>query len=347
MVIADGRSKASFVLTDPTQHKDRASLWNAQPWDKPGTVEKTKHDSSAYHDGCPTLAPLIFSQVSPGVQHEIASYQERRDLASPFDELVFYWTKVASGDLIEQTKTHSSNTAYFLLKHIAQNWTNQLELINTTIAKGEYFSDDYQAKIDNTLTGSQWKTDLLKVNEVTKDINYMRRQMNHFWRAMILNLDRLGIQLGSEQVDDKLSLALRGAQKDFLALNARLVPLQQRVESLGSIGNDLANLRAAFKGIYDGEFGLRLSLFASIVFPLTLVASILSMGGDFAAGERSFWIFWASSIPFTILFGMLLIYGKRPDRAIRDLRELLGVQTEQRSKNLSPKKSPKSRNITW
>ncbi|KAH8655502.1 hypothetical protein BX600DRAFT_69427 [Xylariales sp. PMI_506] len=349
MEIVDLEPKLSLILQDPTVYKDRASLWGAPTWETPESVRAIQHNSRSYHDGCPTLAPLLFSQASTGAQHEIAKFQTHRDLACPFDELVFYWTKVASKELIQETNQQSSNTSYYLLKHIAQHWTNQLELINCTVAKGEYFSDDYQAKIDDTLTWSQWKIDLLNVTNITKDINYMRRQMNHFWRAMVLNLDRIGIQLGCEQVDEKLPLALRGAQKDFLTLNSRLRPLHARVESLGSIANDLANLRAAFKGIYDGEFGLRLSLFASIVFPLTLIASIMSMGDDFSPGKQRFWIFWAASIPFVILFAVLLVYGKRPDMAIRDLGHLMGVRPVHRSTMFHSKQDSrnKHRQRSW
>ena len=325
-MVDPGMSSASnhhgldLILQDPQRHKDRASLWNARPWEESESVKDTEHKSQPYHDGCPTLAPLLFSQISPGAQDQMEAFHRQRDLTSPLDELVFYWTKIASADLIAQTNAHSSNTSYYLLKHIAQNWTSLLELINCTVAKGEYFSDDYQAKIDDTLSGQQWKADLIKVNAIAKDINYMRRQMNHFWRATLMNLERLGVQLGCEQISPHLPIALQGAQKDFLTINTRLAPLRQRTENLTAIANDLANLRAAFKGIHDGEFSLRLGILASVVFPLTLFAAIFSMGENFLPGKRDFWVFWVSSVPFVGIFAIGLIYGRRPDRILGDVR---------------------------
>ncbi|KAF2259422.1 hypothetical protein CC78DRAFT_621077 [Lojkania enalia] len=312
-----------YILQDPKEYPDRARLWKADTWDQPGIVHAIEHNSWAYHDGCPTLAPLLFSQVNSRAQDRMQKFRTQRDLASPLDELVFYWVKVASSDLIKEAWKDSSNVAYYLLKYIAQHWTNQLELINCTVAKGEYFSDDYQANIDDKLSGSQWKADLVKVNDITRDINYMRRQMNHFWRAMVLNLERLGIQLGCETVDESLSQTLRGAQKDFLTINARLAPLRERVEALNTIANDLSNLRAAFKGLHDGDLSLRLSVFAAIVFPFTMVASILSMGENFLPGKKQFWIFWASSVPFVFVFAILLVYGRRPDRIFSDLKRFV------------------------
>lgn len=72
------------------------------------------------------------------------------------------------------------------------------------------------------------KADLIQVNHITKDINEMRGQMNHFWRVMVLNVERLGIQIGCEEVDTNLSLAIQGAQKDFVTIHTRMQPLRER-----------------------------------------------------------------------------------------------------------------------
>jgi Mg2+ and Co2+ transporter CorA len=325
----DSVSKASLetclILQDPRKHLDRASLWASQEWNKwnkGSSLKQTPHRSWPYHNGCSTLAPLMFSQVGIVAQEDnVQSLRNRRNLVSALDEMVFYWTKVASEDLIKQTNEKSSNAAYYLLKHVAQHWVHQLELMNTTIAKAEWFSDDYQAKIDGELSRQKWKDDLLKVNEIAKDINYMRRHLNHFWRAMFLNLERLGVQLGSECVDGAASLALRGAQKDFLTIHTRMQPMRNRAEALNSVSNDLANLRAAFRGVYDGEFGLRLSLFASIFFSLSLLASIFSMGDDYRPGKNHFWMFWAIGPPICVLLALGLIYGTQPWKVGNDLWE--------------------------
>jgi hypothetical protein len=324
-----------YILQDPVKYPDRATLWNAHDWNTEEQVKAVEHKSKSYHDGCPTLARLSFS--NPTSVTEAQKFKAKRDLTSPLDEMVFYWTHVAPKNLIEEAKSKSSNASYYLLKHIAQHWIHQLELINCTVAKGEYLSDDYQATIDDNLSQHQWKADLIKVNDITKDINYMRRQMNHFWRAIVMNLERLGIQLGCEAVDESASLAINGAQKDFLTINYRMQPLRERAEALTAIANDLANLRAAFRGVHDSEFGLRLSLFASIVFPLTMVAAILSMGDDFLPGKGKFWIFWATSLPATALFALVLVYGRRPYRIFKDIKEYVGIRRERGGKKNSEK----------
>lgn len=335
---------STYILKDPTVYKDRADLWNSHRWNTENDVEAKRHTSFNYHDGCPTLAQVLFSHINDEAQHQMMHFSEQRDLASPLDEQVFYWTKIASKNLVQKTIKQSSNSAYYLLKHVAQHWTNQLELINCTVARGEYLSDDYQATIDDNLSQQQWKADLIQVNLITKDLNYMRRQMNHFWRAMILNLERLGVQLGCEGVDKDLPLAIRDAQKDFLTIHARMQPLRERGESLAAISNDLANLRAAFRGVKDGEFGLRLSLFASIVFPFTLVAGIFSMNDVYLPGANSFWKLWAVSLPLVAVFSLVLVYGRHPYRVLSDAKAY-GEALRRRSKG-NPDRSPATSDTT-
>ena len=299
-----------LILKTPGRYDNRGLLWKAQGWKESDPLKPVPHQSWPYHNGCPTLAPLVFSQVGIGAKEtNIRNFRTRRNLNSAMDEMVFYWTKLATPELLKETQEKSSNAAFYLLKHVAQHWVNQLEITNTTISKAEWFSDDYQADIDNNLSRQKWKTDLVKINMIAKDINYMRRHLNHFWRAMYLNLERLGVQLGSECVDESASLAIKGAQKDFITIHTRMQPLRDRAEALNSVSNDIANLRAAFRGVADGEFSLRLSLFASVVFPLTLLAGIFSMGDDYRPGRPQFWKLWAIGVPFCVTVALGLVYG--------------------------------------
>jgi hypothetical protein len=312
-------ARKTLILSNRSRYASRALLWKAQDWKLNIQLEAVEHESWPYHDGCSTLIPLQFSQIGIGAQPNVLEFLKKdRDLVCPLEEMVFYWTNVASKSLIQSTRTKSSNTTYYLLKHIAQHWVNQLELINTTISKGEWFSDDYQAKIDDNLSLQKWKQDLKDVNSIARDINYMRRHLNHFWRAIVLNLERMGVTIGCENISEDLPLALKGAQKDFISIHNRMQPLRERAEALNSVANDLANLRAAFRGVHDGEFSVRLSLFASIVFPLTLVAGIFSMSEDYLPGTPQHWKLWAIGLPICVAVAMGLVYGKRPWRIFMD-----------------------------
>lgn len=145
---------------------------------------------------------------------------------------------------------------------------------------------------------------------------------------MFLNLERSGIQVGCEQVDSDRSLALREAQQDFPTVHSGMSPLHQQVDALSAMADDLANLKVALKGIQDSDFGARLSVFASVVFPLTLVASILSMGDDYLPGRRNFWVFWASSLPPALVFALVMLYGWNLNGIIDGLGSLFKRRSE-------------------
>jgi hypothetical protein len=143
-IVLDEAAKSSLeeslILKDHARYDTRADLWKAQEWGspKPVTLSATIHKSWPYHSGCSTLAPLMFSQVGIGAQESnISIFQSKRNLTSALDEMVFYWTCLATPQLISHTNAYSSNASYYLLKHIAQHWINHLELMNTTIAKAE------------------------------------------------------------------------------------------------------------------------------------------------------------------------------------------------------------------
>ncbi|KAK1529493.1 hypothetical protein CPAR01_11805 [Colletotrichum paranaense] len=49
----------------------------------------------------------------------------------------------------------------------------------------------------------------------------------------------------------------------------------------------------------------QLTKLATVAVPFSIVSAIFSMGGDFAAGERLFWVYWGVALPVT---GLLLIW---------------------------------------
>jgi hypothetical protein len=65
----------------------------------------------------------------------------------------------------------------------------------------------------------------------------------------------------------------------------------------------------------------QLTKIATFIVPCTFVASILSMNGEFAAGERFFYVYWVVSIPITILL-LIWVMVNDPDRD-RYLRNIL------------------------
>lgn len=311
------------ILQDPRTYDSREELWNSRDWqaqeDGEIPVEKAKDTSTAYHGGSRTLADgslgiVEGSATAHVLRSETCLYAGgKRNLSSPLDEMVLHWVHLADVELIEQARKHSVNSAHYLLKYLATFWNHQLDLIAYGTAQSEYFSDDHQAKIDGETSSNEWKDQLNNVTARTHDINYMKRQMNHFERAMTLNLERLGFVIGAEVIDTTQPQAIQDAQKDFLTIQNRLRPLCDRVDSLSGMANDLASLHAAFKGIKASELGLRLSLFASVIFPMNLVCAVLSMGDRYLPGAPDFWIYWIVSVPLVLVFAGPMLFGRKPE----------------------------------
>lgn len=312
------------ILEDPVIYKSRSELWDSKAGSGVHCLKAADHRSSPYHGGVPAATALSLDSSAQLTKLELRESDRYRNRSSIFDEIIFSWKHIAEPDLIKATHEHPVNASYFITKHVGYHWINLLEIISFALAQCEYFADDNEARVDSHLSAHEWKRQLKKVTDTAKDFNYFRRQMVHFENVLNLNLERLGINLDQPADPKSLSLTLRDVQKDFLTIAPRLRSYRERVDNLSGIPDQLSSVHAAFKGIDDGALGLRLSIFAAIVFPITLVAAVLSMGDEFLPGKSKFWIFFAVSIPLSLLFGGFLRYGEpvinlfsrrdRPDR---------------------------------
>jgi hypothetical protein len=293
---------ACTILQDPTTHARLDALWAAR---NKGHMILTRDTSTAYHGGSHTLSGSTLSLASARSRRSVLD--PRRNKSSPLDEIVLHWTQIADKELIQSARENSVNSTHYLLKYLANLWVHSLDLVQSTIAQSEYFSEEYQAKVDMNISSEEWREKLTEVVDATSDMHNLRRQMIHFEYQLGLNLERLGIVLGAEKVNPLEQDAIRCAQMDFLNLYNRLKPFVARAIVLDKTANDLANFYTNFIGIQYSQVGLKLSIFASVVFPATLVSSIFSMGTDYLPGQPLFWVFWAVTIPvvFLVAGGML------------------------------------------
>lgn len=298
-----------LMLQDPYTYRSRKALWKSRDWKHRGSVVPVRHQSRPYHGGCTTLTRPYLCYA--GGERRTSTIEDTpRNQASLFDETIFYWTKLADRRALEAARECAANSAYYLLKFVALSWDNHLEFIAYSVAQSEWFKDDHEASMDLESTMHDWKNELTVISAASKDINTQRRKMAQFEQSITLNLERMGMHLGDPTVNKHLPLALKDAQNDFLAIHSRLKSLRARVDDLSTIVNEVSALRAAFKSIEDGANAFKLNLFLAIFFPLTLVATMLSMGGDYLPGEKNFWVFWASSVPLATIIGAVLMIDR-------------------------------------
>lgn len=304
--------RACTMLQDVGSYTKRDALWNARSWKAPNSVALARDDSAPYHAGPCTLAPGLTMFTNDATAYACLQHRTQQDLKSPLDEMIFHWTKLATPEQVSAACESSVNSAYYLLKYVATHWINQLELIGCTVSLSEYLADDHQARVDVDESTRKWKSELTYLSNATLDINHVRRQLSYFEQACMLNIERLGGSTSSQIHTNMLPSAISDAQTDFLAILCRLRTYSDRLSGLRSLANDLTNLHTAFRSVNASDFGLRISLFAGIVFPMTLVSGVLSMEGRYLPGHSSFWVFWAVSIPLVLVLTLALFLGRRP-----------------------------------
>ncbi len=266
-------------------------------------------------------------------------------MTSPFDETMFYWTNLSSEQEIRDVRENSVSSANHLLKFIGYHWIHSLELISHTLAQSEYFSDDNPATRPKHMNNAEWRSEFYKVVKASHKINYFRRKVIYFESNMALNLERLGTSLDCDYQAEGLPRVITDAQKDFKVLASRLRPLRERANNLSNVANDIASLRAAFQGIEDSASGLSLSILATVIFPFTLVASMLSMADQFKPGESQFWIFFAVSIPLTAVIVLFMVVSRNreywQDRGVQAVRNV----TQKRNARAGPKDAVQSKRM--
>lgn len=113
------------------------------------------------------------------------------------------------------------------------------------------------------------------------------------------NMAALGIGSKSPTVGEWEADAWKSLQQAIQALKARVELIIQAYTQAASIQETvIANNQARSVGY--------LTSLATVFIPASFIAAVFSMGGDFSAGERLFWVFWAISVPIVLIAGVFL-----------------------------------------
>lgn len=106
-----------------------------------------------------------------------------------------------------------------------------------------------------------------------------------------------------EFLDEKLQYVeeyLNGHMKMYSARSTMEEAYEAKMQSRESMKQTReANRQTAAANRMARSSG-QLTKIATIIVPCTFVASIFSMGGDFAAGESLFYVYWIVSVPITV-----------------------------------------------
>lgn len=250
-----------------------------------------------------------YSDLRPWQSSHASTAPSRRSM---FDDVVFYWQQADRRE-IELVFDHCVNATLFVHQIVASHWLEFLDLQLKTLSTIDLTSRRKRgASVRRVLTTEEWKDELEYYNERLSLLGIFQRRLMWYEQEMLLNLERLGVAPGVTGGEDPVSTSLRAARRDFQAIFCQLELHKSRADNLVGIVADSINLSSALRNLHEARFGLRLSLVGAIFFPVTLVATLFSMGGDYQPGAKDFWIPWVVAVPLVIILVFMIWQSRRP-----------------------------------
>ena len=132
------------------------------------------------------------------------------------------------------------------------------------------------------------------------------------------NMRALGID-----IEDPLSYGLVGKREAQMwrYIRSSCQDLQGMFESLANSYTQVVALREAQASNVQASSVRWLTILGTFFVPVSVVAGVMSMGGDFLPGEDRFWVFFAVIGPVMVVVGVLLLLlmkGKVFIRSVQD-----------------------------
>jgi Mg2+ and Co2+ transporter CorA len=221
---------------------------------------------------------------------------------SLLDDVCFYWTKIATKDEISFAIENPYHSTLFLRNIIASIWMNAIEYIQAILSELETKLWQIEHMIAPELSHAEKDLYMRDFSTALNEVNTMRRRLNWYVAEMKANCEVLGTS------PDFLSDDLK-RNGDFVAIYHRLVNYQNWAEKLMNVITTQVNLMETKKSIADSKSLARLTILGFFFIPLSFVATFFSMGGDFSVGQSKFWVYFAVSVPLTLLV-YVVAFGK-------------------------------------
>ncbi|KAF3760852.1 hypothetical protein M406DRAFT_268370 [Cryphonectria parasitica EP155] len=97
-------------------------------------------------------------------------------------------------------------------------------------------------------------------------------------------------------------------------LEEKLTRMEAEIAEHMDMFSQRATMEESFAAKQQARSAGQLTIIATIVVPCTFVASVLSMGGEFAAGQPLFGVYWAITIPATLVLLVWVLYESNETR---------------------------------
>ncbi|KAI2606547.1 hypothetical protein GGR54DRAFT_633402 [Hypoxylon sp. NC1633] len=297
-----------------------------------------KQDSSTYWKVAVPQHRRISEEVPNGEYHVEAGNFHRTELLRLNKSLlnlhmrsyVSYWGKSYGSDswtAVILTDPRSGSPSRMSDRYELDDflWSRDVfhEVINTGI--GSDYPQPYQRSIhDAAVTAYSWSKPQHTKNPFTGTI-FIRNIIRPIWEEYVYRqkgnmhdtlLDdrfkRANAFQPNKSSRDAQDLSQDGSEEEWRSWKM-IYEMLARTEAIIADHMEMWSQRAAFEQTVAANRSARTSgqitKIATIVVPGSFVASIFSMGRRFAAGEDYFYVYWAISIPVTILLLAWVLLG--------------------------------------
>ena len=228
---------------------------------------------------------------------------------SIFDDIMWYWTDVASVEQVLAAQEDAAMGAIFLQNIVASTWNVFLEFIWAKVS-------EFERELGGFESGKDRQVLSITLSRTLDKVNLYRRRLAWYIEEFEWSLQNLDIA-----VDDYNNQN----NKDFLHILKRLRGCKDKVESVMSVVTGYLSVRQgeisheqSKETIKESQLVSRLAYLALVFIPLSYIASIFSMGGDYLAGASHFWVYFAIAIPVTtIILVIAWLLHKRGSRELQ------------------------------
>jgi hypothetical protein len=261
-------------------------------------------------DGTETATPLNVSNQEhyKGGYIDFMTFQDLPTLSenshdgpprtSIFNDIIYYSTQFSSNGISGDNPLAAT---YFARKIVAATWMNFIEYIKTSVSVLEYAMETrhkltIRGTLKNRYDGLGW------LEEQLPNVYGWKRKCSQYCNLANENLDELGISLSD--VNCLSSLGQKESQ-DWIYIKKSLELWESRAQGVVGSTLGLLSLVESNKSVEEAKSTRTLAILGTIYLPLSLMAGILSMSGEFIPGGARFWVYFVLALP--LLFITLLV----------------------------------------
>lgn len=200
-------------------------------------------------------------------------------------------TKFVRGFTISKWAAH--------LNHISRCYSHTRAALFSSNKKNTSEIDNVIDLVQHTARwGADWKEWMFEtMTRSTTDLYIYRLQCETNMRA-------LGID-----IDDSASYGFVGKREaqTWRYIRSSCMDLQEMFEQLTNSYTQVVALREAQTSNLQAKSVRWLTVLGTFFVPMSVVAGVMSMGGDFLPGEKRFWIYPAVVVPTILIIGVVMV----------------------------------------